>query len=276
MKLDSLLTPANRASLKKKLAKRVWPTPKTMLTVTGFEAMHQVSSGNGHASGSLVELVTTHREVEIVATRKKKDVYYIYLKNVRIHNRIGGKHDVQTGKWSWPGSYSLTIRKGSKVEVIEPRGDGDNEDKLDYRLADILGDVGKQRFAGYIKYDIERIERGERDTELCKSLAVAGWEVVGAFLYDERVYICPEYVKTSGYKIEFGYTTKETYHSLPRVMVIDFLPSVRMQRLDELGIETEGYYDHHVRHTIKAEHVPAAQRFARKFKQRLKQSKTAS
>jgi hypothetical protein len=269
MKLESLLSEKNRKALKKKNVRHL------LMTVTGFEALSLAGQSGVNRESALLQLTTWHREFTLHRAEMSKGTFRLYVSYASTAPQGFGHHAFKPGAYAGnrcDSSCYLSVRKGNKtvnVSLLNNWLTSESDDTYLLRELSALGvdvgDMGKHS----TRHDIESIAHGWKgETELGKRLADAGCKVVDAFIYHDRITITPEFVHASGFKVEFGYQSKHTYHSLPRTLTIDFAPNLKLEKLADLGIETPGYYSHDSRHAVLAADADAAKQFAKRYQAR--------
>lgn len=93
-----------------------------------------------------------------------------------------------------------------------------------------------------------------------------GFKLYTVFKYTKQLSFSPDYVKHNGTtELEFGWTSTQTYNSLPYVLKFSKVKDIKTKSLSELGIEGRGYYSHDDRMTIRPEQVRAAKKFMNTF-----------
>ena len=276
MKLSTLLSNESKKVLKKANDQHHWDRPKTIMTTTSFEAIHSVGRSNINQDPGLLELITRHDEVYIKRVTREKGRYRMYLQYKNPLTIQGLRNTRQTKSTS----YMLTVKKGIKSLDIQFHGDK-IDTEFPYNFRQILDEVSQARLKsdGFL-WELKRLMKDFEDNQVQNvktniintALALAGYSITNCFEFNESLWFTPKYTKVSGFKIEFGIDTNQTYHSLPKTITFDLMPKLKTVKLKELGIETAGYYNHSASHSIRKKQINNTIKFTKNFKQKIKSS----
>lgn len=110
------------------------------------------------------------------------------------------------------------------------------------------------------------IEYGKYDDKLVNFINSKGYKLVRIFTYNKCFSFTPKFIRQNKKSIEFGFETNFTYNSHPNILKISLVKEVAMVKLQDLGSEFSGYYDHHTKMYVRPEQAEQVKSFARSFK----------
>lgn len=143
----------------------------------------------------------------------------------------------------------------------------EGEDELPYVLKNVSNE--KQRELKYI------LSHSYKEKELNVLLQSEGIEVLEYFRFSIAIHqklphhggdvLQPVFIKERKNSLELGWISNGTYNSLPNTVKVTKTKEIKTVKLQDIGAETVGYYDHHYRCVIPVEQRAAAESFAKKF-----------
>jgi hypothetical protein len=230
---------------------------KTLLIEhTGFFPRHTGMRGPNHNESSLIDFGT--RLIEANA------VHFAYSTFGSVTLYI----DSTIYSHENAGTY-IEYRLNGKTEYFTLYDRTNESDSTHYQLQRLLGHDTK------VKTNL--FQHREQD-ELKEAMERAGAKILVFFRFNALITVNiphhgshfigkPEYIKESKRGVEIGWISSGTYNGLPNVVKVSKVKTLPVVRLDTLGIERTGYYDHHYKCAIpKAQAKQARAFFARRFR----------
>lgn len=269
MKLESLLDKATQNKIKLNETKHRWDRKPMMLTIKKFQALHRVGANHCNNGAGLLELVEQHFEVNRIKTTICKGHYEIYVQFMGQSNPQGFENMVETEE-----NFLFTYKEDGKKVTISMNS---NEIEKNYIFQRLMGELFMKEHSS-LDRDMRRLAQCFENkmfdemqyNEIAKQLKLQDIELIDVFMYNKRISLNPDFVNVKGPKIELGEMSNHTYHSLPVVYTFDFLPNLKTVELRGLGVEKEGYYDGHSRHSVRADQVDEVVKFNKSFQAKIK------
>lgn len=221
---------------------------------TYFAPNHAVGYGlNGNSN--MVELQTDI--IEAKRLRFERGYFGNYGQTVVLY--IQAKSNTYRGEHLKSFTRIVVSKDGKETGFNCPQR-GDYESELNRKMVQTFGEL----FCKANEWTRDGYDANTYNSNIRESLKGIGFELVAHFEFNLDLRIDSKAIKVTSNSIVFAIESKGTYNTLPSMISIKKCSKVRSLKLAKLGIETSGYYDHHVNLEIRPEQAKQAKAFARR------------
>lgn len=286
MNTKDFLNGTNLNSLNKKyeaLELSSYEGPQISLKYTSFNQV-DVAEGRRNNVSSIVQLQTQLIQCGRVHFEKSRRGYVtLYVEaTANTSHGFGSKRQVlliyknQKGQKESIRLYRSWNREDFKSDLV-----GYTDLKLEklndksYRVRSRYQRIVRNKLQDLLYSEMHDLERGRISEDLKNEYSKFGFTLVKAVPYTHEFDLFGiQFLKSKGLNFKIGKKNTSTYCSLPEVLELTVRKSpMKFIKLDSIGVETSGYYNHSEGLAIKPEDLKRVLQFKKQFQKECRGAK---